>query len=82
MIADLAGYALTARQQEILSFIEAHIAAIGWAPTVREIGTAFGIRSTNGVADHLRRLQRKGRLYIEPEKSRAMRVLPAPEGRP
>jgi len=71
--------ALTERQQEILDFIRRHITDEGYPPTVREIGTAFGIRSTNGVADHLKSLERKGYLERGILKSRALRPLPAEE---
>ena len=54
---------LTARQQEILEFIASTVDQRGVAPTFREIGDALGIRSTNGVADHVKALERKG--YIE-----------------
>lgn len=36
----------------------------GIPPTVREIGAAMGIRSINGVTDHLLRIARKG--YLKP----------------
>lgn len=32
----------------------------GYPPTIREIGAAVGIKSTNGVNDHLDSLERKG----------------------
>ncbi|QDV53683.1 LexA family protein [Gimesia fumaroli] len=53
---------LTEKQKSILSFIRVYIAKMGYSPTVREIGNAFGMRSTNGVSDHLKALERKGRL--------------------
>ena len=53
---------LSPRQKEVLDFIEARIAEWGYPPTVREIGDHLGIRSTNGVADHLKALKRKGYL--------------------
>ncbi len=53
---------LTERQKELLSFIRTYNARNGFSPTVREIGAAFGIRSTNGVSDHLKALEHKGRL--------------------
>jgi len=40
---------------------------------LREIGARMGIRSTNGVNDHLRALERKGYLTREDMKSRALR---------
>lgn len=66
----------TDRQADILAFIAGRIAS-GLPPTVREIGKRFGIRSTNGVADHLKSLERKGLLIVEPVKSRAMWLTPA-----
>ncbi len=65
--------ALTERQREILDFITSSIAERGYPPTLREIGEHFGIRSTNGVNDHLKALEKKGHLRREDLKSRAMR---------
>jgi repressor LexA len=64
---------LTDRQKEILSFINRSIGDRGYPPTLREIGRQFGIRSTNGVNDHLRALEKKGYLQREDMKSRALR---------
>jgi repressor LexA len=69
--------ALTERQQQILDFISASIAERGYPPTLREIGEHFGIRSTNGVNDHLKALEKKGHLRREDLKSRAMRPITA-----
>src|SRR5438132_11726352 len=69
--------ALTSRQREILDFISSSIVERGYPPTLREIGLHFSIRSTNGVNDHLKALEKKGHLRREDLKSRAMRpVLP------
>lgn len=73
--------ALTQRQREILDFISASIMERGFPPTLREIGEHFQIRSTNGVNDHLKALEKKGHLRREDLKSRAMRpVLPDGSG--
>jgi repressor LexA len=73
--------ALTQRQREILDFITASITERGFPPTLREIGEHFSIRSTNGVNDHLKALEKKGHLRREDLKSRAMRpVLPDGNG--
>jgi repressor LexA len=64
---------LTERQQMVLDFIRESIASRGYPPTLREIGAKMGIRSTNGVNDHLRALERKGYLTREDMKSRALR---------
>jgi len=64
---------LTERQQMVLDFIKSSIEERGYPPTLREIGRFMGIRSTNGVNDHLRALERKGYLMREDMKSRALR---------
>jgi repressor LexA len=57
----------------VLKYIESSISQRGYPPTLREIGNFMGIRSTNGVNDHLRALERKGYLLREDMKSRALR---------
>ena len=64
---------LTARQEQVLRFITDSIKDRGYPPTLREIGAHMGIRSTNGVNDHLRALERKGYLTREDMKSRALK---------
>ena len=73
---------LTDRQRAVLEFISASISDRGYPPTLREIGNHLGIRSTNGVNDHLRALERKGYLTREDMKSRTLRLVRTPEGRP
>ena len=63
---------LTERQEKILAFIKRSIQEQGYPPTIREIGEHFGIRSTNGVNDHLKALERKGYLVRGELKSRAL----------
>jgi repressor LexA len=63
---------LTDRQLEVLRFIAEQIEDRGYPPTIREIGEALDIRSTNGVNDHLKALERKGFLTRDPVKSRAL----------
>ena len=66
---------LTDRQQEVLDFIGRSIEKRGYPPTLREIGEHMGIRSTNGVNDHLKALEKKGYLEREDLKSRALRPI-------
>lgn len=68
---------LTERQQQILDFIRAHVAAKGYPPTLREIGDEVGIRSTNGVSEQLEKLERAGRIEVRATKSRGIRLLDA-----
>jgi len=64
---------LTQRQKMVLEFIQNTIDTDGYPPTLREIGNFMGIRSTNGVNDHLRALERKGYLTRKDMKSRTLR---------
>jgi len=70
---------LTGRQEQTLDFIRKSIEERGYPPTLREIGEYMGIRSTNGVNDHLRALERKGYLRREDMKSRALKLVPGME---
>src|SRR5688500_17358173 len=49
---------LTDRQRQALDYITECLSARGYPPTLREIGEHMGIRSTNGVNDHLKALER------------------------
>jgi repressor LexA len=66
---------LTERQEKILAFIKKSVLDQGYPPTIREIGEHFGIRSTNGVNDHLKALERKGYLLRGELKSRALSLV-------
>lgn len=57
---------LTARQKQILAYIEEQINDFGFPPTIREVGERFGISSTNGVRSILDALEVKG--YIRRKK--------------
>ncbi len=70
--------ALTARQADILQYIINFIEDNLYSPTYREIGAHFGIRSTNGVSDHLRALTRKGYIRFR-EGQRTIVVLCNPQ---
>ena len=50
------------RREQIAEFVRQHIECHGYAPSVREIGAAVGIRSTKAVKYHLDVLVREGRL--------------------
>lgn len=63
---------LTERQKMILDFIKQSIRERGYPPSLREIGAHMGIKSTNGVNDHLTALERKGYLRRDSMKSRAL----------
>ena len=66
---------LTDRQRRTLDFIRAAIAEDGYPPSIREIGDAVGLKSTDTVHHHLRTLERKGRIRRPADKPRAIKIL-------
>lgn len=68
---------LTARQQQILEFIQASQDGHGVVPTLREIARQFGFRSMTAAADHVRALRRKGYLLHHPRLARSHSVVPS-----
>ena len=66
-------------QEKILAYIESEIKVRGYAPSVREIGQAVGLRSTSTVHGHLTRLEKKGLLHRDAMKPRAMGLTAAQE---
>lgn len=70
----MSGTNLTARQQEILDFIDSQNRERGYPPSVREIGKAVGLTSPSTVHSHLNTLQKAGYLRRDPAKPRAIEV--------
>lgn len=68
-----------ATQERVLAYIQSEINARGYAPSVREIADAVGLRSTSTVHGHLTRLEKKGLLYRDAMKPRALGITPQPE---
>ena len=66
---------LTARQQEILAFVNTHVDEHGYPPTVREIGHAVGLTSPSTVHAHLEKLERAGLIRRDATKPRALEVI-------
>lgn len=66
---------LTARQQQVLDFIQAATEETGFPPTRAEIARELGFRSPNAAEDHLKALVRKGAIEIIPGASRGIRVI-------
>ena len=50
------------KPQQIVEFVNSFIQENGYAPSIREIGQAVGLRSTASVSYHLQQLQKKGLL--------------------
>ncbi len=69
---------LTDREKEILGLITRLTEERGFPPTLREIGEAAGISSTNGVRYFLDRLEAKGRIRRGDGLSRAIELIDGP----
>lgn len=69
---------LTQRQNEAYEFIRRYVEENRKPPTLKEIGAALGISSTNGVYKLLQALEKKG--YVEREKhaARGLRLVDEP----
>lgn len=65
-------------QARILEYIQKYTSQKGYPPSVREICNATGLRSTSTVHGHLIRLEKKGLLYRDSMKPRAI-TLPMDE---
>lgn len=65
---------MTDRQRVVLRFVHAHTVTHGNPPTLREIGAELGIRSTNGVNDHIRALERRGLIVRRDMITRSIRI--------
>ena len=61
-------------QAKILAYIEKATLQKGYPPSVREICDATGLKSTSTVHGHLIRLEKKGLLYRDSMKPRAISV--------
>jgi len=70
---------LTPRQRRVLEVIRDAVAQRGYPPSVREIGEAVGLTSSSSVAHQLKTLQAKGYLRRDPNRPRAVEVLPPGE---
>ena len=66
---------LTARQQQILDFLRAHLAREGRPPTHEEIAAEFGFRQPRAAGFHLQALAQKGAIELVSGKARAIRLL-------
>src|SRR5580700_316566 len=69
---------LSPRQQQILRLIGQFMARHGLPPTRADLARALRLRNRQGIDQHLRALERKGYLQLEPGIARGIRLLGAP----
>lgn len=66
---------LTKRQRQVYDFIASYIAQKQYAPTLKEIGTAVGVRSLATVHKHLTALKAKRYIRRDWNRSRSMELV-------
>jgi len=66
---------LSPRQQQILRLIGQFITRQGLPPTRADLARALRLRNRQGIDQHLRALERKGYLQLEPGIARGIRLL-------
>ncbi len=63
------------KAERILEYVNQFVQENGYAPSVREIGAAVGLRSTASVSYHIQALQNKGLLLSPEEKGRKRSIV-------
>jgi len=71
---------LTKRQEEVLTFIVDFINSSKYPPTMREIASNFQI-TVNGAYDHVKALEKKGKIHCDVNRSRAIGIIKEKEDR-
>lgn len=66
---------LTGRQRQVLEYLVNAVRDKGYAPSVREIGHALGLRSPSTVHQHLVALEQKGCVRRHGDRMRALEVV-------
>ena len=73
---------LSTMQRRIYDYIRESIAQNGYAPSVREIGEAVGLRSPSTVHFHLKNLEEAGYIEKSAGKGRTLKLLAQEETEP
>jgi repressor LexA len=68
---------LSPRQQQILRLISQFMLRHGLPPTRADLARALRLRNRQGIDQHLRAIERKGYLRLEPGIARGIRLLPS-----
>ncbi len=70
------------RREKVLEFVRSYTDEHGFAPSIREIGKAVGVRSTKAVKYHLDILVADGLLKRIPRQARALQTTHQPDSLP
>ena len=71
---------LTAKQHELLHFIQQRLDVSGISPSFEEMKEALGLKSKSGIHRLISALEERGFLRRLPNRARALEVLKTPEG--
>ncbi|MCL6559184.1 MAG: hypothetical protein K6U74_10385 [Firmicutes bacterium] len=66
---------MTESQRKIYDVIRNYVQAKGYPPSVREIGSMVGLKSSSTVHSHLAKIKEQGYIDFEPGKPRTLRVI-------
>ncbi|HEY2104697.1 MAG TPA: transcriptional repressor LexA [Candidatus Binataceae bacterium] len=66
---------LTKRQKQLLDYLNGYISQFGYAPTLAEIGSYFGLSSLATIHKHLKNLEAKGFIKRKWNHSRALEMV-------
>lgn len=66
---------LTENQERVLNYIREEVFSKGYPPSVREICSALGFKSTSTVHAHIASLEKKGIIRKDPTKPRAIEIV-------
>jgi len=66
---------LTNRQHKVLQYIDKHLQAKGFPPTLQEIGMAIGLTNVNAVRGHVLALEKKGYITKAPDRARSIQII-------
>jgi repressor LexA len=66
---------LTKRQKQLLDYLNGYITQFGYAPTLQEIGSFFGLSSLATIHKHLKNLEAKGFIKRKWNHSRALEMV-------
>ena len=69
---------LSPRQQAVYDYIVQFCEARSYPPTVREIGSAVGLKSTSNVHAHLKTLEKKGYIRMDSSRQRTISIVHSP----
>ncbi len=62
-------------RQKIYDFLIDFFMQNGYAPSVREIAAAVGLKSTSTIFSHLAKLEKEGKIEIRDKSPRAIRLV-------